>query len=63
MVVISIAQGKLKGGETKTDDGVTYYEFLGVPYAKPPIGKLRFRVSKYTVFVYFRSSSKCFEYM
>lgn len=43
MVVISIAQGKLKGGEAKTDNGVAYYEFLGIPYAKPPIGNLRFR--------------------
>ncbi|CAH2091333.1 unnamed protein product [Euphydryas editha] len=43
MVVVSIAQGKLKGRETKTDNGVMYYEFLGIPYAKPPLGNLRFR--------------------
>ncbi|CAH2091335.1 unnamed protein product [Euphydryas editha] len=43
MVVVSIGQGKLKGGKTKTDNGVMYYEFLGIPYAKPPVGNLRFR--------------------
>ncbi|CAH2101588.1 unnamed protein product [Euphydryas editha] len=43
MIIVSIGQGKLKGRETKTDNGIAYYEFLGVPYAKPPIGNLRFQ--------------------
>lgn len=69
MVVISIAQGKLKGGETKTDNGVAYYEFLGIPYAKPPIGNLRFRVSKYIIYTIrlhpkqLGTTSNCFEYI
>ncbi|XP_047535130.1 esterase FE4-like [Vanessa atalanta] len=43
MGVVSINQGKLKGGEAISDNGVPYYEFLGIPYAKPPIGNLRFK--------------------
>ncbi|XP_013167377.1 PREDICTED: juvenile hormone esterase-like [Papilio xuthus] len=43
MVQITIRQGILKGGEVKTDSGFEYYEFLGIPYAKPPVGDLRFK--------------------
>lgn len=46
MIIVSIGQGKLKGQETKTDKGIPFYEFLGIPYAKPPIGNLRFQVSR-----------------
>lgn len=43
LIIVSIGQGKLKGRETKTDNGIPFYEFLGIPYAKPPIGNLRFQ--------------------
>lgn len=45
--IISIDQGFLKG-KTGTDiKGRTYDAFLGIPYAKPPIGELRFKVFFY----------------
>ncbi|XP_053606297.1 juvenile hormone esterase-like [Plodia interpunctella] len=40
---MTISQGKLRGGICKTENGFQYYEFLGIPYAKPPIGELRFK--------------------
>lgn len=45
-LVVKTAQGKLLGTERTSDlDGIGYYAFLGIPYAKPPIGNLRFMVS------------------
>lgn len=36
--------GKLKGMERRTVyDGESYYSFEGIPFAKPPLGELRFR--------------------
>lgn len=45
METVNISQGRLRGGKSKTDGGFEYYEFLGIPYAKPPVGNLRFKVS------------------
>lgn len=44
MVVVNISQGKLNGGVTETSNGRKYYEFLSIPFAKPPVGELRFKV-------------------
>src|ERR1700689_2392532 len=38
MKTVEIASGKLEGSQTPLG-----YEWLGVPYAAPPIGALRFR--------------------
>ncbi|KAL0822711.1 hypothetical protein ABMA28_004730 [Loxostege sticticalis] len=43
MATVKVSQGILKGGKSLTENGFEYYEFLGVPYAKPPIGELRFK--------------------
>lgn len=40
---IEVAQGILQGKECTTYYGKKYYSFEGIPYAKPPVGKLRFR--------------------
>lgn len=44
MALVEVSQGYIKGGKTTTDSGVSYYEFLCIPYAKPPVGNLRFKV-------------------
>ncbi|KAJ9585421.1 hypothetical protein L9F63_002783 [Diploptera punctata] len=42
-VTATVAEGQLRGKVAKTVNGVTYYSFQGIPYAKPPTGKLRFK--------------------
>ncbi|CAH2076218.1 unnamed protein product, partial [Iphiclides podalirius] len=42
MATVTIKQGDLKGVLCQTDD-VEYYAFKGIPYAKPPVGRLRFK--------------------
>uniref|UniRef100_A0A182PNE9 carboxylesterase n=1 Tax=Anopheles epiroticus TaxID=199890 RepID=A0A182PNE9_9DIPT len=40
--VVCIADGCLRGTVMQSSVGISYPAFLGVPFAKPPIGKLRF---------------------
>lgn len=42
-VRIKVNQGIVRGCEEKLPDGRHYLRFSGIPYAKPPIGELRFR--------------------
>lgn len=42
-VIVRVAQGSLRGQKVKTEAGATYYSFHGIPYAKPPVGPLRFK--------------------
>lgn len=42
--VIRIDQGVLNGTEEYSRDGRLFYGFYGIPYAKPPVDKLRFKV-------------------
>ncbi|XP_077494594.1 cholinesterase-like [Amblyomma americanum] len=41
--VINAAVGKLRGSKRVVADDKTVYAFTGVPYAKPPVGQLRYR--------------------
>lgn len=41
--IVSIQQGKLRGISAQLPNGSRYHYFKGVPYAKPPVGDLRFR--------------------
>ncbi|XP_060529798.1 carboxylesterase 4A-like [Cylas formicarius] len=35
--------GLIQGAIDRTDSGVSYFSFMGIPYAVPPLGELRFR--------------------
>lgn len=41
---LKIDQGVLRGVYRQTWKGKTFSSFTGIPYAKPPIGSLRFKV-------------------
>lgn len=42
--IVTVKQGALKGQVETNVNGGTYYSFKGVPFAEPPVGKLRFKV-------------------
>lgn len=42
-VIIELGAGKVQGCKSTLPDGNDYYFFKGIPYAKPPVGDLRFR--------------------
>jgi hypothetical protein len=44
-VIVGVKQGDLRGRKVSTKSGLHYYSFQGIPYAKPPVGNLRFHVS------------------
>ncbi|XP_065091095.1 esterase E4-like [Ochlerotatus camptorhynchus] len=41
--IVEVRQGKLRGVTSTLPNGSTYHYFKGIPYAKPPVGELRFR--------------------
>jgi carboxylesterase type B len=41
---VTVAQGALRGREETSKCQKAYYSFQGIPYAKPPVGSLRFKV-------------------
>nr|CAD7464458.1 unnamed protein product [Timema tahoe] len=43
-VEVEVIEGTLRGRVVTTHPDKTYYSFQGVPYAKPPVGELRFKV-------------------
>lgn len=43
-IVVDIAQGKLVGELRTSFSGMPYGAFEGIPYARSPVGKRRFRV-------------------
>jgi len=42
LVTVRTFLGIVKGKKSETDQGRTYYKFLGIPYAQPPVDELRF---------------------
>ena len=44
-VVLELDQGSVRGTRGTTRDGRELLAFLGIPYAKPPLGELRFKVT------------------
>lgn len=43
--VVEVREGKLLGVTKNDRNGNKFYGFQGIPYAKPPVGELRFKVS------------------
>jgi hypothetical protein len=43
-VIVDTTYGQLRGSKNTARNGRIFYEFLGVPYASPPVGDLRFEV-------------------
>ncbi|ERL86602.1 hypothetical protein D910_04009 [Dendroctonus ponderosae] len=41
---IALPDGEILGATYTTPNGIEYYGFRGIPYAKPPVGDLRFEV-------------------
>jgi len=41
---LEIAKGLIKGQILKSRNGRSYYSYTGIPYAKPPLKELRFKV-------------------
>lgn len=50
-----VLQGRLK----ILENGQSYYSFLGIPYAQPPVGNLRFRVM---IHLYLKNNNKIVVY-
>lgn len=44
---VETGQGRISGIEEKSTHGKTFYSYYGIPFAMPPVGKLRFKVSLY----------------
>ncbi|KAL0809376.1 hypothetical protein ABMA28_011574 [Loxostege sticticalis] len=41
--VVTVEQGQLQGKVAGSPSGKAFYSFQGIPYAKPPLGSLRFK--------------------
>jgi len=42
--VVETTYGRMRGEEVDSD-GIEFKAFRGIPYARPPVGELRFRVN------------------
>jgi hypothetical protein len=42
--IVETAAGKVQGLSSVSREGRDYKEFLGIPYARPPVGDLRYKV-------------------
>ena len=52
-ITVNLSKGKLRGARLDYDFGQYYYAFKGIPYARPPVKELRFKVILSTLFVSF----------
>ena len=52
-VTVNLSKGKLRGARLDYDFGQYYYAFKGIPYARPPVKELRFKVLILAFFSHF----------
>ena len=50
-ITVNLNKGKLRGARLDYDFGQYYYAFKGIPYARPPVKELRFKVKTLCVTV------------
>jgi len=43
--IVTIQEGQIKGTVSEDVRGGKFYSFMGIPYAKPPVGDWRFKVT------------------
>ncbi|XP_050515675.1 juvenile hormone esterase-like [Diabrotica virgifera virgifera] len=41
--IVTVVEGQVRGCQKVNLDGESFYSFLGIPFAKPPLGYLRFK--------------------
>lgn len=51
--IVEITDGRLRGLAWENLDGEKFCAFLGIPYAKPPVGDLRFKVRSLKISIIF----------
>merc|ERR1711990_982314 len=51
-ITVNLSKGKLRGARLDYDFGQYYYAFKGIPYARPPVKELRFKVTFSTLFIF-----------
>ena len=60
LVTVNTTYGAVKGRVMTLDSGEEIDTFYSIPYAKPPVGDNRFRVSKPVVYICTLKATKCF---
>lgn len=46
--LVDTEDGRVSGVVEESVKGRDFFSFYGIPYARPPLGKLRFKVGSYT---------------
>ena len=63
-LVVRVDQGELQGKQNKSAlSGKTYYTFSGIPYAEPPLGELRFKVSCFYLTIEIFAARTCSSFL